>query len=231
MPKIKTYPAESSDIKHYISALEHKNDHHLHAAFHFQTQIDVQCLREAVILLGGRLPELFTYLKASKSGFVWQESTYAPEDLVFLEEHAKNPEASLNRALTQMLDGENGPQIRLTVIRADEGDFLSVVLNHMLADGAGFKELLYLLAELYSNIKQNQAHLPQLKPGSRSLRRIFENMDTSGWKAAPPLQEPHQNLPLPLTGNTENPRILRVKINRAEFLALKEDTKKTRCHD
>lgn len=86
------------------------------------------------------------------------------------------PETEVDRALVTKLSTENGPQICFTVVRTDTSDQLVVIMNHMLADGAGFKEYLYLLSELYSNLLENPDYVANLSLGSRSLKQVFDQL-------------------------------------------------------
>ena len=72
--------------------------------------------------------------------------------------------------LKQPVDLYQGPQIRITILRSATRDTICVVMNHMLC--MAFKEYLYLLAELYSNIAQHklvQDILQHYDPAKRSV--------------------------------------------------------------
>lgn len=81
--------------------------------------------------------------------------------------------------LKQPVDLYQGPQIRITILRSATRDTICVVMNHMLCDGMAFKEYLYLLAELYSNIAQHklvQDILQHYDPAKRSVGCLFHGI-------------------------------------------------------
>lgn len=49
MVKITSYPAEPSDVKHYISGEKMKNDHHLHTVLTFDNHLNIDVLKKAVM--------------------------------------------------------------------------------------------------------------------------------------------------------------------------------------
>lgn len=46
MVKITKYPAEPSDVKHYISGEKMKNDHHLHTVLTFDNHLNIDVLKK-----------------------------------------------------------------------------------------------------------------------------------------------------------------------------------------
>lgn len=223
MSALRTFKAESSDIKHLISFENHKNDHHLHAYLEFEEPLDLTILEQATRLLGKRLPHLFSYFKQNQDSAAWHENHFATQDFIsFIQ--TKDPEREVQQALVKKLQIETGPQIRLTVIRSENKEELVIILNHMLVDGAGFKELLYLLADCYSKLQRNPDFTIKEELPRRGLNQIFENFSLKEkWQilndktATPPTKNPSS----PLKGDTHHPYILRTKISKAQFLYIK----------
>ncbi|MBC6296161.1 module of peptide synthetase [Listeria sp. FSL L7-1517] len=222
MVKIMKYPAEPSDIKHYISGEKMKNDHHLHTVLTFESHLNLTTLKKAVLMSTKKLPLLLCHFKETKKGAYWQESVFSADDLVFLIE-TTNPEIEVNRALVKKLSTENGPQIRFTIVRTKTADQLVIIMNHMLADGAGFIEYLYLLSALYSALLVNPSYQASLSLGSRKLKQVFDQFsrkekrkiltDTSDKK-------PINNPTFPLQGDPENPKIIWTKLSKTDFSAV-----------
>ncbi|WP_239257152.1 WS/DGAT domain-containing protein [Listeria ilorinensis] len=225
MSKIQIFPAESSDIKHYISAQNHKNDHHLHFYMHLAKPLDWTALKKAIMSLEKVLPQLFSHFKESASGAWWQESVFAASDVLFYEE-TESLDAAIQQALVRKLSTENGPQFRVTVIRHQEEEHLVFILNHMLADGGGFKELLYHLADHYRLFLDDPNAIIKETAGSRSLKEVFGHFQLlDKWKIMTDTQENKatdiHNPILPLHGDDLQPVILTKTISAAHFSYLK----------
>ena len=50
-------------------------------------------------------------------------------------------------------------------------------MNHMICDGAGFKDYLYLLAELYTGLERDAEYSPELQSGPRNAGQLFAGMN------------------------------------------------------
>ncbi|EAE8347368.1 module of peptide synthetase [Listeria monocytogenes] len=227
MVKITSYPAEPSDVKHYISGEKMKNDHHLHAVLTFENHLNINVLKKAVMHSTKKLPLLLCHFKETKKGAFWQESIFSTEDLVFLVE-TQEPETEVNRALVAKLSTENGPQICFTVVRTKSTDQLVIIMNHMLADGAGFKEYLYLLSELYSELLENPDYHANLSLGSRSLKQVFEQFSRKEIKTIfteKTNQPAVKNPPFPLKGDPRNPKITWTKLSKEHFSQIRQYAK------
>ncbi|MBC2074380.1 condensation domain-containing protein [Listeria marthii] len=219
MVKITTYPAEPSDVKHYISGEKMKNDHHLHTVLTFDNHLNIDVLKKAVMQSTQKLPLLLCHFKETKKGAFWQESVFSAVDLVFLVE-TQTPETEVNRALVKKLSTENGPQICLTIVRTETADQLVIIMNHMLADGAGFKEYLYLLSEIYSKMLENPDYQANLSLGSRSLNQVFEQFSRKEIKSIfteKTTQKAVHNPSFPLKGDPKNPEIIWTKVSKTNF--------------
>ncbi|MBF2347835.1 module of peptide synthetase [Listeria marthii] len=219
MVKITTYPSEPSDVKHYISGEKMKNDHHLHTVLTFNNHLNIDVLKKAVMQSTQKLPLLLCHFKETEKGAFWQESVFSAVDLVFLVE-TQTPETEVNRALVRKLSTENGPQICLTIVRTETADQLVIIMNHMLADGAGFKEYLYVLSELYSELLGNPDYQANLSLGSRSLNQVFEQFSRKEIKSIfteKTTQKAVHNPSFPLKGDPKNPEIIWTKVSKTGF--------------
>ncbi|EPT8859946.1 condensation domain-containing protein [Listeria innocua] len=219
MVKITTYPAEPSDVKHYISGEKMKNDHHLHTVLTFDNHLNIDVLKKAVMQSTKKLPLLLCHFKETNKGAFWQESVFSAEDLVFLIKTTE-PEAEVNRALVRKLSTENGPQIRLTIVRTELADKLVIILNHMLADGAGFKEYLYLLSDLYSKLLENPNYQANLSLGSRNLKQVFDQFSRKEIKTIFTEKTNRKTVYNPtilLKGDPKNPKIIWTKLPKEIF--------------
>ena len=86
-------------------------------------------------------------------------------------------EQELNKFITTKIDELKGPQLMVKVIRNKYKDILCVVINHMICDASGFKEYLYLLSSIYTNLKKNLDYKPLSTATSRSLSQIYKKFN------------------------------------------------------
>jgi NRPS condensation-like uncharacterized protein len=82
---------------------------------------------------------------------------------------------SLNDFIHQRMDPTAGPQIKAMVTPFNGGQQLVVKVNHQIVDGAGVKEIGYMLADIYNTLDQNPAYRPEPDLGSRGIWRVFRN--------------------------------------------------------
>jgi NRPS condensation-like uncharacterized protein len=89
------------------------------------------------------------------AAFVWRRwvtRKEAAREILRVVEAPGRREDEVRRALARTLDVERGPQLQVTLIRDAGQDSLCLLINHMLCDGAGFKQYVSILAEQYSRI-------------------------------------------------------------------------------
>jgi NRPS condensation-like uncharacterized protein len=99
----------------------------------------------------------------------------------------------------------------------------------MISDGVGFKEYLYMLSSIYSNLKNNPNYVLDIKIGSRSTNQIFKNFNISDklkiLLTSAKLSKYDSGVIFPLEGDDSNPFILIRKIPRERFLLMRTYTK------
>jgi NRPS condensation-like uncharacterized protein len=100
---------------------------------------------------------------------------FTGKDMVQAVEANENLEQQIVDFFVEGISFEKGPQLRILCIRRDEGDILCVIISHMVCDGAGFKQYLYILAELYTALKNNKP-LPTHPFYPRGTKSLFVGM-------------------------------------------------------
>ncbi|MBP8639733.1 MAG: hypothetical protein KBI01_02360, partial [Oscillospiraceae bacterium] len=66
-----------------------------------------------------------------------------------------------------------GPQIKFCLLQSNT-DELSVVINHMVSDAAGFKQCIYLYSDIYSKLMENPCYVPDyIIDGDRGFKGVF----------------------------------------------------------
>ncbi|RYL94931.1 hypothetical protein EWI07_04840 [Sporolactobacillus sp. THM7-4] len=227
---IKKYPAESADIKHLISGQRKRNDHYLHSVIQFDRPINVTLLKRAVEVSFKSVPLLTCRFVETESRAYWEEAGWTADDMVHLIE-TTHRERALQKNLVIKLDETKGPQLRIAVIRSNHADTLAIVLNHMICDGGGIRDYLYLLSSCYTKLNEKpDDELNEIPgPGSRSIHQVFDNMNEEqiqqiknarlhGYKQT---EKDH----LPLEGNESNPFIITHKVTAEQFDKIRKTAK------
>lgn len=102
--------------------------------------VDADRLKRSVALSCKVVPEILCVYDYQKRGFV--DWGYTADDTV---RYAKKlPRLFLSPDLSQR------PQMQILIIPKEKGDLVTVVMSHILTDGMGFLQYLYLLAALYN---------------------------------------------------------------------------------
>ena len=81
-------------------------------------------------------------------------------------------ETEFEEFLVSPVDESVGPQIR--VCQLDSNPFaVALKMNHMICDAADFKQYLYFLCKIYSELAANPAYRPAAINGDRSIRGVL----------------------------------------------------------
>jgi NRPS condensation-like uncharacterized protein len=81
-------------------------------------------------------------------------------------EETNNVEEAVHRFLESPLDMDHDPMVKVKLIRSEQYDTLGIKLNHTCCDGAGAKEYIHLLSQIYSSMDcENGTYVP--KPSIR----------------------------------------------------------------
>lgn len=222
-----SYQAEAWDILQYLFKIKKINDHTLHFVAAFSRNIDVEQLKTAVTLSGNAFPLIRCRFTNSGKRPYWEDCGYTANDMVtYLD--TDDTDKSINEFICNEVDAFVGPQVQLQVIRNRDHDTLAVLMNHMLCDAAGFKDYLYLLGNIYSNLEANPDYRPEIF-GSRRIHQVtksFSMRDKLKIIASKNNMSIHDPAAFELTGDLRNPFIEQRKIPRELFDQLKTYVKK-----
>lgn len=203
--------AQDHQIRGHVDFKGHLNEHYLERA--------VEITLHLVPILGCR------YVEHWRQPY-WE--TAEPVAAVFSFYKGYSPDHDVGRFLTQIIDPKTSPQIRVGLFR-QESDTLCVVINHMIADAAGFKDYLYLLAKTYTALISGQepysADAGENIP-SRGLAQVVRGL---GWRRVFKVfmadmrtkQNPTGQIFMPTSAGNTDPRIAVLKIDGAHYEALK----------
>jgi NRPS condensation-like uncharacterized protein len=219
---LRTYKTETWDLMQLLFA--RFNDHQARFAVSFDGHMDIVRLRRAVDLAIDAFPLARCRLVTGSGRPFWRDGGFTAEDMVFVVE-TDETEQEIQKALCRRIDELTDPQLYIEIVRSSKADWLCVVINHMLCDGADFKELLALLSSIYSNLAADPAYVPQYRMGSRSTGQV---MRVFNWKSRLEILLKHYGLSrhdnsvvLGLEGDLAAPFIVTRTLPASRFRAMK----------
>ncbi|HRR90465.1 MAG TPA: condensation domain-containing protein, partial [Eubacteriales bacterium] len=171
----KTYKAELWDTIHKFFG--DYNDHMMHAVLETDGKLDIELFKRAFAAATEVFPLFLTRFRAGLFRSKWVETDLAPEDAVQVIEGAELSDKE--RFLTSKIAEKKGPQVKIAIFRGEESDTVCFLINHMLFDGAAFKEWLALLSRCYTNLKYNPNYKDSFTSGSRKFSELYDGFSLS----------------------------------------------------
>ena len=147
--ELEVFPVEMLDEYMHLQSVS--NDHQIRAIVRFKSHLDLEILKKSVMITSERIPLLGCMYVRKRNKRYWQRKEFISDDYIRIHTFE-----SLDTNYVDILaeiPNELGPQILLRVFRNNVHDLLVVTVNHMIFDGTGLKEYLYLLARVYSGIE------------------------------------------------------------------------------
>lgn len=161
---------EPFDLMQYFYRRAH--DPIIHAVVHTDGQIDPDLLGKAFLLSCQTVPVIGCSFSVGGKRPRWNPQKFSGEALVQMIQPGPDEKTAEKQFLTSTIDIAAGPQVKAGVIRKQDGDTLCVLINHMVCDGGGFKEYLYLVCALYNSLCEGTS--PEIPPpATRSIRPAF----------------------------------------------------------
>lgn len=223
-----SYNSEAWDILQHLFQVKKINNHVLHFAAEFTSELDLARMKRAVDLLADAFPLIRCGFVESRSHRpVWADRGHTSEEMVSLVE-TESPAQAVPRFLCQELDLKNGPQLKIGVIRSGTTDTLCVLINHMLCDAAGFKEILSALSSAYTCLENQEAVHIAPKMRDRSIGQILKKRpvkDRIKICSTKNQLNPHGDQTFDFEGDLSNPFIEIRKIPSDQFWRLKRYAK------
>lgn len=165
------YQAEIWDVMQFF--FSRFNDHQIHFVLHPGARIDEHRMKRAVDLLADAFPLLRSRFVFKHGTPCWEDAGPNVKPMVFLKT-SENAEERIQRLICFRADERTGPQLMVFIVRDRREDVLGVIINHMLCDAAGFKELLYLLCSIYSRLKSDPGFRPEKETAPRSTKQVLD---------------------------------------------------------
>lgn len=167
------FKTEIFDNLQYLFDETGYNDHQLHCVVRFRNKLDAGVLDKAVSLLVKTVPIFSRIYKNRGGNSFWEDVDHMQwKDLFTIVDN----EEDFERFTFSKTNEETGPQIKVCLLQS-ESDSISIIINHMITDGAGIKECTYLLANIYSNLLKNPEYIPDyIINGDRSFKNIISGI-------------------------------------------------------
>ena len=164
------YKAEIFDKFQYIYEKTSFSDHQVHCVINFESKVDAEVMKKAAHLLIKIVPILSRMYKDRSGKSYWEEVEPATFQDLFVVTDNK---AYFDEFTVSKTEEKVGPQIKFCLLQS-ETDTLSVVINHMVSDAAGFKQCMYLFADIYSKLIMNPDYVPDFViDGYRGFKGVF----------------------------------------------------------
>jgi NRPS condensation-like uncharacterized protein len=144
---MKNFPIEALD--EYIRLQKITNDHQIRAVLVFDGFLELQQIKNAVMQSIRQIPILGCGYHDDSNGAFWVVKPFSDND-VFTMIECNDDNNNLLEYL-QNIASDEGPLIKIQLIRQTDHDTLIICLNHMAFDGTGLKSYLYTLSDLYAN--------------------------------------------------------------------------------
>ena len=198
----------------------------IHVDLQFDGTLDGQTLIHAVTASIAYVPLLECVFSPAPLRPRWVSRGFTGADLVFTEAVGDAElEVRTNAILTRVLSVETDPPLRLTLLRAASGDRLCVVMSHLVCDGAGLKQYLMLLCNLYNRLLSGLA-LPPARQTIRSAQLLFRHMRwterLSLWFTRYDSLQQSESLRVPYVGDPTRPLIRTRPLPPDSLAALKQ---------
>lgn len=180
----------------------------------FSGQLDADALLRAVDLSVAAVPPLACRFDSETHS--WKENGFSAKNI--LQVVSERESNTAEKLLLSKINFEHEPQLKLFLVRGETDDTLCVIISHLVADGAGFKQYLYLLAELYSRCVENPVYHTAPQPGDRTLGQLLRGYSfrekKSIFTAKPEmLREDASEFP-PLKGDGKRPFVVRCVLEK-----------------
>ncbi len=163
------YKAEIFDKFQYLYDVTGYSDHQVHCVINFQGKANSEIMERAAYLLIKAVPILSrTYIDLGKNSY-WEDADPSAWDDLFT---ITGNRVDFDRFTNSKTNEKTGPQIKFCLFQG-ANDCLSVIINHMVSDGAGFKQCMYLFSEIYSKLLNTPDYTPDyIFDGDRGFKSI-----------------------------------------------------------
>lgn len=168
------FKAEVFDNLQYLYQTTGFNDHQLHCVIQFENKLSAATVELAVRLLVKTVPALSRVYRNHNGSSYWEDAgTLKWADFFAIVDDKE----AFDRFTFSKTNEEVGPQIKVCLLQSD-CDSLSIIINHMVADGAGIKQCACLLSDIYSKLLKDPEYRPEFViDGDRSFKKVLSGIN------------------------------------------------------
>lgn len=214
LQSIKTEPFDC--IQSFYTKVQ---EHVIRAEISFNSRINEQALTKAVEKIVIEVPQYLCSFDLDKHSFEFKN--YTSNDIIEVVDSNDNSKIFYP-------DIENEPLLKIFIIKNVDFDSIEIVSSHIVCDGGGFKELLYLLASYYTSFKKGETPKEiHLERNFNNLFSEFDDLEEKAITSAPTI--PCKQTPeiyFPLEGDKNNSFIERIMFTQSETKRIKDFSKK-----
>lgn len=198
----------------------------------FSVHLNESTLKQAIDLSIGAIP-LVTCCFDEKS-HCWRKHGFTADSIVHLIEARNDDWAAAKKLLLSSIDRSCEPQLKILLVRGEKSDALCIIINHMVSDGGGFKEYLYLLADLYSKCEKDPGYHEKLGLfGKRNLNQLLRNLTFTQKLGIlfsnASSHKPDPAMILPIKGDLSSPTLVIHRIEKEPFARIRSFAKSNRA--
>jgi NRPS condensation-like uncharacterized protein len=194
------YKAETFDKWQYLCGLSHDYAPVIRCAIDLDGAVDEALLKRAIMMSLPAAPMIGCGFDGDSRKPRWIDRSFNGDDFVGVVA-AGGPNACPGgraKILTDARPGANvfmektaapgfydvidigsGPQMKITIVKGGAGDSLDMVINHMVCDGAGARQIICLVADMYSQLAKGVTpNPPPFK--KRGIGPVFAGLSLLG---------------------------------------------------
>lgn len=195
--------------------------------------INIERLKQAVEISFVSVPALRSRLIITGYHPYWKTAEFSADEIVFFKNSNDIP-GDINRAITVNIDEFHGPQMIIHVLRNMGCDTMCFAINHVICDGAGMKEYLYLLGDIYSNLEIGKNPQQVLKiTDNIKISEIYNDLSLLKKlkmpEHYPDVDKDGNEILFPFDGEEVTPFIRTFRFSRKRFKRIKEFGKSLGC--
>ena len=193
----------------------------------FSGRLDPDLLRRAVDLSTSSLP--LARCVFSPETHRWENRGFGADRIVHVTDSEEEDKAE--SLLLDTIRSDSEPQLKIHLVRGPESDTLCVILSHMITDGTGMKQYLYLLASLYRRCRHTSGCIVPPEPLDRDIGQIFRGMGPAErlriLRSPLPLQKQEPEMFLPMEKEQGKPVTVQRRIGGEFFTGMRRYAKRT----
>jgi len=226
--KQKIFKYISSDVHQYMFLEQKISNIDIRFIIKLNGKLDIEHFKQTIQLSIEKFPLISCKFYEHFFTAEWKFQEYPIENFIVLEENESNSEENENELLMKYYyespDYKKGPQVRFAIIQSLEHDSICITINHMICDGVGFKEFLYMFCDLYTN-PEHVSDYPEM--GDRSHLQLFKNYSfKEKWNILTTnMVDPFTEVYLDLKGDLNRPFLEKRSLTQEDFIKLKEYSK------